>query len=372
MISCRIPVLAFVAYSGTGKTSLLRHLIPRLRAAGLRLGVIKHAHHGFDIDIPGKDSYELRQAGAEQVLVASASRWAWIREQPQAQGDPSLQALLDRLQLEELDLVLVEGFKHESLPKIELHRPSIGQPPLFPDDPQIIAVAGDGPLRPTPGIPCLDLNDPEAIAAFVLTWHQGVVKANPTSAEEASWALRQELVRHYLWLRRYGCNDSHSGNASVRDGDRFWVTPSGCGADTLQPEQLFACPLHGPCPAGASLDAPLHQRVYQLNPRAAAILHSHGPHSVALTLNGQDFLPTDFEGQLYFPRVPVIDIPYQDYVREAPARVAETLMDFPIAIVRGHGVYAGAERLNLAYKWTCSLELSAKTACIARLAGTLV
>lgn len=368
MISCRIPVLAFVAYSGTGKTSLLRRLIPRLRAAGLRLGAVKHAHHGFDIDLPGKDSYELRQAGAEQVLVASASRWAWIREQPEARGDPPLQELLHRLQPEALDLVLVEGFKHESLPKIELHRPSTGQPPLFPGDPEIIAVASDGPLSPTPNIAQLDLNDPEAITAFVLAWHQGVVKA---TAEEGSRALRRELVRHYRWLRRYGCNDSHSGNASVRDGDRFWVTPTGCCADTLQPEQLIPCPLQGPCPAGASLDAPLHQRVYQLNPRASAVLHSHGPHSVALTLNGRDFLPADFEGQLYFPRVPVIDIPYQDYVREAPEQVAEALRSFRLVIVRGHGVYAAGETLNLAYKWTCSLELSAKTAFIARLAGTL-
>ncbi len=176
----------------------------------------------------------------------------------------------------------------------------------------------------------------------------------------------QDLVRHYRWLRRFGCNDSHSGNASVRDADRFWVTPSGACADLLEAEDLLACPVSGPCAVGASLDAPLHQRVYQLNPEAGAILHSHGPYTVAITLNGEDFVPLDFEGQYYFSRVPVISIAYDEYVRKAPAAVAEVLAEYPAMVVRGHGVYARATSLNLAYKWTCSLELSAKTAVIAR------
>ncbi len=183
---------------------------------------------------------------------------------------------------------------------------------------------------------------------------------------------REDLVRYYRWLRQYGLNDSHSGNASVREGDTVWVTPSGACADTLTPEALVACPLDGACGAGASLDAPLHVAVYQRNPQAGAVLHSHGPHTVALTLNGEDFTPVDFEGQFYFPHVPVLDIPYGDYVAQAPEAVAHALAEHRVAVVRGHGVYAQAKDLNLAYKWTCSLELSAKTAFIARQAGTSI
>jgi L-fuculose-phosphate aldolase len=183
--------------------------------------------------------------------------------------------------------------------------------------------------------------------------------------------IREDIVRYYRWLRRYGYNDSHSGNASVRDGDAIWVTPTGACADTLIAGELIACDVDGRCAEGASLDAPLHVRIYQRNPQASAVLHSHGPYSVALTLNGEDFWPVDFEGQLYFPKVPVITIPYKDYLCQSPARVAEALAEYPIVIVRGHGVYACSTNINLAYKWTCSLEQSAKTAFIARQAGTL-
>lgn len=183
--------------------------------------------------------------------------------------------------------------------------------------------------------------------------------------------LRDELVRYYRWLRLYGYNDSHSGNASVRDGGTLWITPTGACADTLVADELIACDIDVSGASGASLDAPLHTEVYRRNPQARAVLHSHGPYSVALTLNGADFIPVDFEGQLYFPKVPVITIPYEDYLRDSPHRVAAALAEHPIAIVRGHGIYACGANLNLAYKWTCSLEQSAKTAFIARLAGTL-
>lgn len=178
-----------------------------------------------------------------------------------------------------------------------------------------------------------------------------------------------ELVRTYRWLRRYGNNDSHSGNASLRDGDRFWVTPTGACADTLVAEHMVECPVQGELADGASLDAPLHQLVYRRNGAARAVLHSHGPYTVALTLSGKDFHPPDFEGQYYFPRVPVLTIPYPEYLARAPEAVAAALASFSIVVVRGHGVYAAADSINLAYKWTCSLELSAKTAFIAGQTG---
>lgn len=182
---------------------------------------------------------------------------------------------------------------------------------------------------------------------------------------------REDLVRHYHWLRQYGLNDSHSGNASLRDDDTVWVTPTGGCADTLTPEKLVACPLAGPPAERASLDAPLHLAVYRANPLARAVLHCHGPYTVAMTLGGGDFLPPDFEGQYYFARVPVIDIAYADYLAQSPARVAGVLARHPITVVRGHGLYAWGESINHAYKWCNSLELSAKTAWLAQQAGTL-
>ena len=110
----------------------------------------------------------------------------------------------------------------------------------------------------------------------------------------------------------------------------------------------------------------MHIAVYQQNPEARALLHSHGPHSVALTMHGNDFVPLDFEGQYYFSSVPVLNIEYQDYLNESPTMVAHALAYNKLAIVRGHGVYAQADSVNLAYKWSCSLEMSAKTAFIAQ------
>jgi len=162
-----VPVLGFAAFSGTGKTTLLVKLLPLLRARGLRVGLVKHAHHSFEIDRPGKDSHELRMAGANPVLIGSRHRWALIKETP-GQDEPALNDLLTRLDQDELDLVLVEGFKHEEFPKIELHRLSRARPLLYPDDSSVIAIATDGRLPETPPIPVLDLNRPDEIATFVV------------------------------------------------------------------------------------------------------------------------------------------------------------------------------------------------------------
>lgn len=163
----RLPILGFAAYSGTGKTTLLRKLLPLLRARGLRVAVIKHAHHSFDIDVPGKDSYELRRAGAAQMLVASRHRWALITETGDT-GEPRLEELLGHLSQDALDLILVEGFKAEPIPKIELHRPQCGHSLMCLTDRSIIALATDEPPATALHIPVFDLNEPQALVEFIL------------------------------------------------------------------------------------------------------------------------------------------------------------------------------------------------------------
>lgn len=167
MVQSKIPILGFAAFSGTGKTTLLKKLLPLLRERGLCIGMVKHTHHDFDIDQPGKDSYELRKAGASEMLVASGKRWALMVE-TEREGDPILQELISRLDQPNLDLILVEGFKHEAFEKIELHRPSRGKPLMFPDDTDIIAVATDGTLAEQTSLPILDINDANSIAEFIL------------------------------------------------------------------------------------------------------------------------------------------------------------------------------------------------------------
>ena len=163
-----MPVLGFAAYSGTGKTALLVRLIPLLKERGFRIALVKHAHHDFDIDIPGKDSYELRKAGAAQVLVASDRRRAMVREMDKP-AEPLLEELVNELNLVEVDLVLVEGFRHLAFPKIELHRPSLQKDLIYPQDSSVIAVAADAEID-TGTLPLLDLNQPEAITEFISNW----------------------------------------------------------------------------------------------------------------------------------------------------------------------------------------------------------
>ncbi|KAA6187810.1 molybdopterin-guanine dinucleotide biosynthesis protein B [Thiohalocapsa marina] len=168
-IACAVPLLGFAAFSGTGKTTLLEQLLPLLTAAGLRVGVVKHAHHQFDIDQPGKDSYRLRKAGASQMVVASGRRIAWIAERTSPAEEPRLADALAALDTAALDLVLIEGFKHEPYPKIELHRPSLGKPLLHPTDPSIIAIASDVALSPEQcgGLVQLSLNAPTQFVDFI-------------------------------------------------------------------------------------------------------------------------------------------------------------------------------------------------------------
>jgi len=166
MQNARIPVLGFVAASGTGKTTLLTELIPILKQGGLRIGLIKHSHHDFEIDQPGKDSFRLRKAGASSVMLVSRYRRAMITEFTPAQ-EPRLDDQLKQFDQSELDLILVEGFRTEQFPKIELHRPSLEKPLLYPNDQDIIAIATDAALDVPDYLPQLELNRPDMIAVFI-------------------------------------------------------------------------------------------------------------------------------------------------------------------------------------------------------------
>ncbi len=160
--------LGLAGWSGSGKTTLLEQLLPLLTARGLSVSTVKHAHHGFDLDQPGKDSWRHRRAGAREVIISSQHRWALLHE---LRGEePDLPALLARLA--PVDLVLVEGFKAGPHEKIEVHRPALARPPLWPGRADIVAVAADAPL---PGCdrPVLPLNDPAAVADWALAFlHQ--------------------------------------------------------------------------------------------------------------------------------------------------------------------------------------------------------
>ncbi|MDH3386984.1 MAG: molybdopterin-guanine dinucleotide biosynthesis protein B [Gammaproteobacteria bacterium] len=162
-----IPILGFSAWSGTGKTTLLRQLIPALKERGLRVSVIKHAHHHFDLDFPGKDSYELRKAGAEQTVICTTTRMATITEFHSPGEEPSLQHIIASLDTERVDMILVEGYKDIRFPKIELHRETLGKPYFYDHDDSIIAIACDAALPADTGITILDINDIEAIARFI-------------------------------------------------------------------------------------------------------------------------------------------------------------------------------------------------------------
>jgi molybdopterin-guanine dinucleotide biosynthesis protein B len=162
-----MKVVGFSGYSGSGKTTLVEQLIVRLKLAGQRVSVVKHAHHAFDIDHAGKDSWRHRQAGAFEVVIASDRRLAKIREY-ELQADPTVHQLV--AELYECDWALVEGFKHADLLKIEVWRVEAKKPVQYPNDPFVVAICTDSPAQlPEPtGLPILDLNDPDAVAHFLL------------------------------------------------------------------------------------------------------------------------------------------------------------------------------------------------------------
>ena len=159
-----MKILGVAGWSGSGKTTLVTRLLPELIGRGLSVSTIKHAHHGFDIDHPGKDSYEHRAAGAREVLVSSATRWALMHE---LAGAPEARLEILIAKLSPVDLLLIEGFKHDVHDKIEVVRADSGNPPLYPATSTVVAIASDRPL-PDADRPVLDLDDVPAIADFII------------------------------------------------------------------------------------------------------------------------------------------------------------------------------------------------------------
>jgi len=161
------PILGISAYSGTGKTTLLKNIIPLLKKKNYRVAVIKHAHHAFDIDQEGKDSYELRKAGANHMLITSNQRWALMVENINNK-EPDVNECVKKLEHEDIDLILIEGFKKTDIPKIELHRPSLGHPLLCTNDKNFIAIATDDEIKDDVNIPILDLNNYKMIVECIV------------------------------------------------------------------------------------------------------------------------------------------------------------------------------------------------------------
>ena len=160
-----MKIFGFAGWSGSGKTTLVKAVIPALIERGLKISTIKHTHHNFDIYRPGKDSFEHRAAGAHEVVITGAARWALLHEN-RGEPEPDINAMLSRMS--PVDLVIIEGFKSYAHPKMEVYRPEVGKPIICADDPSVVAVASTMKLDVT--IPQLDLNDVEAIAEFVINF----------------------------------------------------------------------------------------------------------------------------------------------------------------------------------------------------------
>ena len=175
-----MKVFGFAGYSGSGKTTLIEQLIPRFVMEGLRVSVIKHAHHDFDIDRPGKDSYRHREAGALEVMLTAGNRWVLMHEL-RGQPEPDLPQQLSRLS--SCDLVLVEGFKRQPIPKLEVHRKAAGAPLIFPGDSTVVAVATDEPLDAR--LPQFGLQDYDDMAAFIMN-HLGLGQTGLLAAATAA------------------------------------------------------------------------------------------------------------------------------------------------------------------------------------------
>jgi molybdopterin-guanine dinucleotide biosynthesis protein B len=177
MTHSSIPILGFAGWSGAGKTTLIKQLIPALIQKKIQLSIIKHAHHSFDVDYPGKDSYLFRKAGARQTLLASHHRWVLMDEHLHDQ-EPDLFELIERLDKSLINLILVEGFRDVSFPKIEVYRPALGKALLCENDEHIFALLTDQPITLKRHIPILDLNDLNTTCQFIADWVESSLMSN--------------------------------------------------------------------------------------------------------------------------------------------------------------------------------------------------
>jgi molybdopterin-guanine dinucleotide biosynthesis protein MobB len=364
-----VPVLGFVAPSGSGKTTLLCKLMPQLRQRGLRVGCLKRSHHPLVLDQPGKDSHALATAGAEQVLLAAAGGWGLMDYAPRVgpDGQMPLASLIERFDTERLDLLLIEGFRQEHCPKIEVHRIAAGKPPLYPDDPDIIAVATDARLPPDAAPVRLPIEDPGAIADFILARLEGggLATAEP----------REELLGRARGLRRAGI-EPRAGWLSVRGGERCWLLRLALAGDDPGPADIMACEIAGPEAADGGNDGAdiriaqtevlIHRQIYAAEPRARAIVGARMPYTAAVGFQGRSFEPLDPDGLALLGSVPVLSLAPDEIAHKAPAAIAEWLVVQPVCILAGQGAYAWGADLAEALERVALLERSAQVFSLGR------
>lgn len=370
-----VPVVGVVAPSGTGKTTLLRALVALLRERGLRVGYVKHSHHPLSIDHAGKDSHALAAAGAEQVLLAAADGFGFMDYAPRrdADGELPLAELLARFDAPRLDLVLVEGFRGAHLPKIEVQRSSLARPPLYPDDPDIIAVATDAELPAGAAPERLPLDDAAAVADFI----QARLADGRFSGEDP----REELLRRCRQCRLSPA-EPRAGWLSVRVGARCWLAPVAlAGDDPTHADiriQTIAAPEGevedgdaaaadpepatdtDPAQGPAQLEAAIHRRIYAAQPKARAVVGARMPYAAAVGFRGRSFEAVDPDGSTAFGAVPALDFDLDARAAEAPAAIAEQLTAGGACIVAGQGAYTWGRDLTEALTRAALLERSAE------------
>ncbi len=361
-----VPLVGFVAPSGSGKTTLLRKLVPLLRERGLRVGYLKRSHHRLDLDQPGKDSHDLAEAGAEQVLLAAANGRCFMDYAPRRgeDGPPQLVELAARFDAERLDLVLVEGFHREPYPKIEVYRAASGEAPLYPDDPDIIAVATDSQL-PADALPVrLPIADPAAIADYL---QEGL--ANGRFSREDP---RDELLRRCRELRHAGA-EPRAGWLSIRAGEHCWLARIALAgddpdADAMLVPRVAPTPDEGLAEAAdiADIEAAVHCHIYAAQPAARAIIGARMPYTAAVGFQGRSFQPLDPDGAVLLGPVPALGLDLDKLAAEAPAAVAERLVEAPACILAGQGAYAWGRDLRQALERAALLERAAEIYALGR------
>jgi molybdopterin-guanine dinucleotide biosynthesis protein B len=371
MMQSPVPILGIVAPSGGGKTTLLRKLLPLLRQRGLRVGYLKHSHHSLAIDQPGKDSHALAEAGAEQVLLAAADGWALLDygQQTGAEGRLPLAALAARFDAERLDLLLVEGFRSEPLAKIEVHRSAAATAPLYPDDPNIVAVATDTELPPDAKPTRLPIDEASAIADFIV--------AGLGAGHFAAGDPRDELVRRCT-EQQQGLSEPRAGWLSIRAGDRCWLARIPLSGAPLEQNAIESHLIAEPDAKEASaadnevrrdsalVEAAIHRHIYAAQPRARAVVGARLAYAAAVGFQGRSFQPLDPDGAMALGAVTALSLELDELPGKGPGAIAEVLVEAPICILAGQGAYAWGASLTEALERATLLERSARVYVLGR------